>query len=104
MSKKTKKILFLVGALLLMLAGYKGFSSKNSFYKSAYNDELPTEQTQQDKQEGKAPKSRFMAMAAIKLLAFPNSTTAEKPSVRTTAARQASRAATSGEPLASVNA
>ena len=56
MSRKTKKILYLVGALLLLLAGYKGFGSKNSFYKSAYNDELPTEQTeqpQQDKQEGK---------------------------------------------------
>ena len=56
MSRKTKKILYLVGALLLLLAGYKGFGNKNSFYKSAYNDELPTEQTeqpQQDKQEGK---------------------------------------------------
>ena len=53
MSRKTKKILYLVGALLLLLAGYKGFGNKNSFYKSAYNDELPTEQTEQDKQEGK---------------------------------------------------
>ena len=53
MNRKTKKILYLVGALLLLLAGYKGFGNKNSFYKSAYNDELPTEQTEQDKQEGK---------------------------------------------------
>ena len=52
MSKK--KILYLIGAVLLLLLGYKGADLKKSFYKSAYNDELPTEEQTTDKQgEGK---------------------------------------------------
>lgn len=52
MSKK--KIFYLIGAVLLLLLGYKGADLKNSFYKSAYNDELPTEEQTTDKQgEGK---------------------------------------------------
>ena len=56
MSKK-KKILYLIGALLVLLAGYQGISNKNPFCKNAYNEDLPIEQTQQDKQEGKEYKS-----------------------------------------------
>ena len=56
MKKKQKKQLYYALALLLLaLAGYHSYQ-KNGFYKSAYNDELPTVQTtdaQQDKQEGK---------------------------------------------------
>ena len=56
MSKK--KILYLIGAVILLLLGYKGADLKNSFYKSAYNDELPTEEQTTDKQdEGKDYKS-----------------------------------------------
>ena len=52
MSKK--KIFYLIGAVLLLLLGYKGADLKNSFYKSAYNDELPSEEQTTDKQgEGK---------------------------------------------------
>ena len=52
MSKK--KILYLIGAVILLLLGYKGADLKNSFYKSAYNDELPTEEQTTGKQdEGK---------------------------------------------------
>ena len=56
MKKKQKKNLyFALLAVLLALAGYQSYQ-KNGFYKSAYNDELPAEQTttqQQDGQEGK---------------------------------------------------
>ena len=53
MKKKQKRNLYyLLAVVLLALAGYHGYQ-KNGFYKSAYNDELPTEQTQQDKKEGK---------------------------------------------------
>lgn len=56
MSKK--KILYLIGAVILLLLGYKGADLKNSFYKSAYNDELPTEEQTTSKQdEGKDYKS-----------------------------------------------
>ena len=44
MSNK-KKTLYLVGTALVLLLGYKGVDLKNSFYKSAYNDQLPTEST-----------------------------------------------------------
>ena len=47
-----KKIFYLIGAVLLLLLGYKGLDVKNSFYKSAYNEDLPVEQSQQEKQEG----------------------------------------------------
>ena len=60
MKKKQKRNLYYVlAAVLLGLAGYHGYQ-KNGFYKSAYNEELPVEQTtnhQQDKQEGKEYKS-----------------------------------------------
>ena len=47
-----KKIFYLIGAVLVLLLGYKGVDVKNSFYKSAYNEDLPVEQSQQEKQEG----------------------------------------------------
>ena len=54
MKKKQKRSLYYVLALaLLALAGYHGYQ-KNSFYKSAYDDKLPTtEQSQTDEPEGK---------------------------------------------------
>ena len=54
MKKKQKRNLYyLLAVVLLAVAGYHGYQ-RNSFYKSAYNDELPGEETtQQDKQEGK---------------------------------------------------
>ena len=56
MKKKQKRNLYyLLALVLLAFAGYHGYQ-KTGFYKSAYNDELPTGQTadaQQDKQEGK---------------------------------------------------
>ena len=55
MKKKQKRNLYyLLALVLLALAGWQGYQ-KNGFYKSAYNDELPNEQTthQQDRQEGK---------------------------------------------------
>ena len=54
MKKKQKRNLYYVLALVLLgVAGYHGFQ-KNGFYKSAYNEDLPVEQSQQDKQnEGK---------------------------------------------------
>ena len=55
MKKKQKRsIYYALAVLLLGLAGYHGYQ-KTGFYKSAYNDELPTEQTtqQQTYQEGK---------------------------------------------------
>ena len=48
-----KKLLYLIGAVILILLGYKGLDVKNSFYKSAYNDELPIEQTSSNSSEGK---------------------------------------------------
>lgn len=51
-----KKILYLIGAVLLLLAGYQGLSNKSTFYKSAYNEELPTGEPGQrpvTEQEGK---------------------------------------------------
>ena len=61
MKKKQKRNLYyLVALLLLAVVGYQGYQ-KNGFYKSAYNDELPAEQTANDKggtsQEGKEYKS-----------------------------------------------
>ena len=55
MKKEQKRNLYyLLALVLLALAGWQGYQ-KNGFYKSAYNDELPNEQTthQQDRQEGK---------------------------------------------------
>jgi endonuclease G len=53
MKKKQKRsIYYLLAVVLLGLAGYHGYQ-KNGFYKSAYNEDLPVEQSQQDKQEGK---------------------------------------------------
>ncbi len=55
MKKKQKRsIYYALAVLLLGLAGYHGYQ-KTGFYKSAYNDELPTEQSnqQQTYQEGK---------------------------------------------------
>ena len=54
MKKKQKRSLYYFLALaLLALAGYHGYQ-KNSFYKSAYDDKLPTtEQSQTDEPEGK---------------------------------------------------
>ena len=50
MKKKQKRgLYYLLALVLLALAGYQGFQ-KNSFYKSAYNEDLPTEQTADDKQ------------------------------------------------------
>ena len=51
-----KKILYLIGAVLLLLAGFQGLSNKSTFYKSAYNEELPTGEPGQrpvTEQEGK---------------------------------------------------
>ena len=59
MKKKQKRLLYYCLALVLLaLAGYHGYQ-KNSFYKSAYNDDLPTEQTsdKQNSQEGKEYKT-----------------------------------------------
>ena len=56
-----------------------------------------------ERYEVNAPNSRFSAMAAINLFAPPRSTTAEKPSVIITAARQASTAPAKAEPVATVN-
>jgi DNA/RNA endonuclease G (NUC1) len=50
--KKQRSWFYLLALALLTLAGYHGYQ-KSSFYKSAYNEDLPIEQTQQDKQEGK---------------------------------------------------
>ena len=57
MKKKNKRLLYYcLAVVLLALAGYQGYQ-KNSFYKSAYNDELPTEQStssgQKEIQDGK---------------------------------------------------
>lgn len=53
MKKKQKRSIYYVLAVLLLgLAGYHGYQ-KNRFYKSAYNEELPVEQSKQEKQEGK---------------------------------------------------
>ena len=53
MSSK-KKVLYLIGAIVLIALGYKGLGMKDSFYKSAYNEDLPTEEQTIDKQgEGK---------------------------------------------------
>ena len=61
MKKGQKKSLYYCLAVaLLALLGYQGYQ-KNSFYKSAYNDELPTEQrqttVQRDTHQGKEYKS-----------------------------------------------
>ena len=53
MKKKQKRSIYYVLAVLLLgLAGYHGYQ-KNGFYKSAYKEELPVEQSKQEKQEGK---------------------------------------------------
>ena len=53
MKKKQKRNLYYVLlAIALAVGGYQTYQ-KNGFYKSAYNEELPTEQREQDKQEGK---------------------------------------------------
>ena len=56
MKKKQKRSLYyLLALVLLAFAGYQGYQ-KSSFYKSAYNDELPGVESpnqQQDNQEGK---------------------------------------------------
>ena len=57
MKKKQKRRLYYVLAVVLLaLAGYQGYQ-KNGFYKSAYNEDLPTVENTQDKQEGKEYKS-----------------------------------------------
>ena len=58
MKKKQKRsIYYVLAAILLALAGYHGYQ-KNGFYKSAYNDELPSEENTVSKQdEGKEYKS-----------------------------------------------
>ena len=53
MKKKQKRKLYYVLALVLLaFAGYQGYQ-KNGFYKSAYNEDLPGVQTEQNAQEGK---------------------------------------------------
>jgi len=57
MKKKQKRWLYYVLAVVLLaLAGYQGYQ-KNGFYKSAYNEDLPTVENTQDKLEGKEYKS-----------------------------------------------
>ena len=54
--KQKKNLYYLLALVLLMGLGYHGYQ-KSSFYKSAYNEELPGEQSVQDQQEGKEYKS-----------------------------------------------
>ena len=52
MKKRQKRGLYYCLALLLLaLAGYHGYQ-KNSFYKSAYNEDLPGTQSEQNAREG----------------------------------------------------
>ena len=58
MKKKQKRLIYYVlAALLAAFVGYQGYHQKSSFYKSAYSEDLPTEQAQAHEQEGKEYKS-----------------------------------------------
>ena len=68
MKKKQKRRLYYCLALaLLALAGYHGYQ-KNGFYKSAYNDELPTEQNSTNEQNESREGKEYQSTGDLSLL------------------------------------
>ena len=68
-----KRILYLIGAALLLLLGYKGMDLKNGFYKSAYNDELPTVQQEESAPKGEGKEYQSTGDASLLDVKLPSS-------------------------------
>ena len=68
MKKKQKRRLYYCLALVLLaLAGYHGYQ-KNGFYKSAYNEELPTEQSTTNEQKESLDGKEYQSTGDMSLL------------------------------------